>query len=1096
MSLSLSLFGAFELRRDGMLISDFRGQSVRALLAYLALEADRPHEREHLCALLWPDEPPQTALTNLRQTLHRLRQSLEPEGEEGRYLLITRQTVQLNGAELQTDVADFSATIAAVATHRHRAAAHCTICVERLGQALGLYRGELLPGFGLEHSAPFEEWLLVERERLRNQLFGLLDSLAAHHERRGDLVRSAELLRRWLALEPWHEEAHLRLIGALARAGQRAQALRQFERYRSILAADLGVEPSPAATQLVAQVRAGRLVACAQARVRHAPSPATPFFGRARELALLGAHLSDPACRLLTLTGMGGSGKTRLAIEAASRACYAFAEAAFVSLVGLAHAEQLPEALVGVLGLVVAPDRPLLDQLREGLHERELLLVLDNCEHVAELGPLVAGLLAAAPGLCILATSREPLNLRAEWVVPIAGLGLGEESLQPPEPTSYAAGQLFLQVARQMLPPAEHAEVAVTPDEARLIRECCALLEGGPLAIELAASQLRTSSLAEVVAQVRASCADLATTMADVPQRQRSLRAVFDWSWRLLSPLEQRTLARLAVCRGGFEQSAAEALGGAAATIERLVDKSLLWRDADGRYAMHEQIRQFAEEQLAALAELEAAGAAHAAHFLNMAAGHERAIDGSGRRRAIAALQREHDNLRRAWSHAVRRGEQHLLSAAGPTLGQLYASMNLHEAVALLSGALGRLEAHSPEASLARRRLLDAVSAHLLASGRAEEARAHAEELLALSGTAGDFLGEAQARLHLGEAAMRRRDFRAAWASLEEAGRLCANNPSRHAMLVRAHSLLKRGSLLDWQQLPVERSYAEEAYALFSALDTPRFAGLALNRLANQHRRCGDYGRSLAARREAVALLEELGELDLSSGVLNDLGEIYLLLGCYAQARVAFERGLAGARRIGAQPSEIVLSEGLGRALFHLGDLRLATHYLERALAMDEADGGHAQRGYFFTTLGYIAEGAGDLGRAAAHYATALNWWEASGHSSDAHVEPLAGLARVELARRRLRPALAHVEAILPYLAEDQLQDALEPMWVHQSCAAVLEAAGDGRATGVATRARRLLLAQAAQLSDPDLRDTFLNAVAAHRAILGRGQALERSVAA
>lgn len=273
MSLTLSLLGAFDVRRDGLQLADLRSQRAQTLLAYLAIEPDRPHERDQLCALLWPDEPRQAALDGLRQTLHRLREALEPAGEEGRYLVITRQWVQLNGAAVRTDCAELRAAVGAVEAHRHRSAAGCAACVARALAALELWRGELLPGFGLGDSSPFEEWLQVERERARHLLFRLLDLLVAHHERRGEAGAAAALLRRWLALDPWDEQANLRLIATLARAGQRATALRQFERYRVIMEAELGAEPSPAALRLAAQVRAGAPMAPAD---DHAPARRRP----------------------------------------------------------------------------------------------------------------------------------------------------------------------------------------------------------------------------------------------------------------------------------------------------------------------------------------------------------------------------------------------------------------------------------------------------------------------------------------------------------------------------------------------------------------------------------------------------------------------------------------------------------------------------------------------------------------------------------------------------------------------------------------------------------------------------------------------------
>jgi DNA-binding SARP family transcriptional activator len=514
MHLILALLGGFEVRRGEQPVSEFRAQSARALLAYLALEAGRPHEREHLCALLWPDEPQPAALGSLRQALHRLRQALEPEGEEGRYLVITRQSVQLSAA-VRSDVAAFDAALLEVAAHRHRSAEGCERCAGRLREALALYRGDLLPGFSLPAGEGFEAWLLAERERLHNALGGLLDRLAAFHERRGEHDAAVTLLRRWVRLDPWHERANVRLVAALAHSGLRTTALRQFERYRVILADDLGVEPGAAATRLVAEVRAGTLQPPAPAALRNAPAGVTPFVGRERELAGLVDRLNDPGCRLLTLTGPGGSGKTRLAIEAAGAARAGFADGAmFVQLAGAQHAGQASEALACALGVRLAPGRPPTEQLVDALREREQLLVLDTCEQVAGLGPLVAHLLAGAPGLAVLLTSRAPLDLRAEWVVPVGGLELPPPAEPRPDPRSYAAGQLLLQVAEQVRP----ALVAASVD-AGLIYECCALLDGSPLAIELAAARLRDRGLDEVVAAVRANRGDLTAAMG----------AVLDW---------------------------------------------------------------------------------------------------------------------------------------------------------------------------------------------------------------------------------------------------------------------------------------------------------------------------------------------------------------------------------------------------------------------------------------------------------------------------------------------------------------------------------------------------------------------------------------
>jgi predicted ATPase len=537
MPLALSFLGTFDVRRDGAAITDFRAQNARALLAYLALESDRPHEREHLCALLWPDQPLDHALTNLRQALHRLRQAIEPEGREGSALLINRQAVQLDTAAIESlDVAALGAAVEAAQAHRHRRLSACPLCVERLRAAAALYRGEFLAGFNCMGSRPFEAWLLLWRERLHHQFVVALEALADHYTARGEDAQARDYLRRWLAVEPWREAAHQQLMRVLARGDQGA-ALRQFESCRAALAR-LGAEPTPETVALAGQIKAEAVALRRITQASTLPIPVTPFVGRADDLERIAARLNDPDCRLLTLVGPGGSGKTRLALAAAAAASCAFGDGAvFVALEGVTAIDQLPEAIATALGLTLSPARPVAAQICRCLCARELLLVLDNFDHLLD-GPrpsgrpgsgpvveLVRRIVREAPAVTVLAASRAPLDLRAEWLLPVAGMALppATECESAPPATAYDAGKLFLQTARRVQP-----GFAPSNGDHATIGELCRRLDGMPLAIELAATQLRERSLAEVAAAVAQSREVRATTLHDLPQRQRSVRAVFD----------------------------------------------------------------------------------------------------------------------------------------------------------------------------------------------------------------------------------------------------------------------------------------------------------------------------------------------------------------------------------------------------------------------------------------------------------------------------------------------------------------------------------------------------------------------------------------
>jgi len=606
MTLRISLLGTFDVRSGTTALTEFRAQSARTLLAYLALEHNRPHERTLLCHLLWPDTPLDQALTNLRQALHRLRKTLAeiPGGEAA--LLISRHSVQLNMAAIWTDVGAFRGRLAEVQRHSHRSVSSCPTCVGLLREAAELYRGELLPGVTGTGAMQFEEWLLVWRERLRTQLAETLDGLAAYHELRDEQRAAAEHLRRWIALEPWSEAGHRRLIVALALAGDRMGALRQFERCGAALATEIGAAPSTETQQIVARIRAGQPLRAArpgQEALQNAilaAQAASPFVGCAAKLAEVVRTLHAPACRLLTLVGPGGSGKSRLALQAAAEACHAFADGvAYVPLDTLEGAHMLPGAIAAALGLQPQSALPPEAQLFRALQGRALLLLLDGCEQVDGAADQIARLIAQLPGVTVLATSRAPLRLRAEWRSVVDGLELPTPG---DDVAASEAGQLFAAVARRVAPC-----FAPSANDWRAIGAICRLLDGLPLAIELAASQANRLWPQAMLLALSKDPADLATGLIDVLPRHRSVAASFAASWALLDAEERHLLARLSIFSAQFTAAEAARLGGDGPAFQRLLEASLLTCHASG-YALPEVTRQLAARHLLAeeCAELQA----------------------------------------------------------------------------------------------------------------------------------------------------------------------------------------------------------------------------------------------------------------------------------------------------------------------------------------------------------------------------------------------------------------------------------------------------------------------------------------------------------
>ena len=327
---AISLLGPFHVTRDGKPISHFATDTARALLAYLAMHSQAPCRRETLAGLLWPDEPEPDALRNLRQALSRLRQAIGDSAAHPTFLIGTPQTLQLNpDSDYWLDVAAFADAMSSTRRHAHRRLERCASCIGRLQEAVEWYRGDFLAEFSLS-SVPLEEWLVVQREGLHHQALEALHCLAAHHEGQAEYEQALRYARRQIELEPWREVAHRQAMRALALGEQRDAALAQYETCLRVLAEELGVHPEAETTVLCQRIRDDEELQAGLAVPPHnLPAALTPFVGRERELAQIEECLQDPACRLLTLVGLGGIGKTRLALEAAMEQVNAFEHGVF-----------------------------------------------------------------------------------------------------------------------------------------------------------------------------------------------------------------------------------------------------------------------------------------------------------------------------------------------------------------------------------------------------------------------------------------------------------------------------------------------------------------------------------------------------------------------------------------------------------------------------------------------------------------------------------------------------------------------------------------------------------------------------------------------
>ena len=635
--------------------------------------------------MLWPDYPNPSALTYLRNTLSNLRQVIVDAQAHPPYLIISRETIQINPASsLWIDLHAFEELIRLIGDPQAQ--------ITNLRAAIALYRGPFLDGLSCDSSA-FEEWALTQRERVNRQLREALGSLASLYGQTGDYNKSIQTARRLLELELWDEAAHRLVMQGLARSGQRSAALAQYEACRRILRQELGVEPAAETQALLDAIRSGELSPQAGAftleeqhvpRAQpHLPAPLTSFIGREGELAEIQRLLGYPASklqppegktRLLTLVGAGGCGKTRLAIAAghslADAGCYPHG-VWWVDLSPVSDPGLVLTAVTTAFGLSETGRTPLIQLLLNYLREKELLLILDNSEHLIDAtAPLVEKLLEDIPGLQILVTSREPLGMPGEilWRVPSLSIpdSLTDQTINLDAIRRFDAVRLFDERARAALPGWSLDGNAVE------VVEICTRLDGIPLAIELAASRLRLMSVSQIAERLDDTFHLLTGGSRTALPRHQTLRACIDWSYNLLSPAESALLRQLSVFQGGWTLEAVEYLGKAEpipgvvpedilTVFAQLMDRSLVVGQAKGRgmrYRLLDTIRQYAHEKLAEAGEEQAACQRHLAYYLDLSVRAEARLRGPDQIQWHERVKAELENIRAALTWALKTDPQ------------------------------------------------------------------------------------------------------------------------------------------------------------------------------------------------------------------------------------------------------------------------------------------------------------------------------------------------------------------------------------------------------------------------------------------------------
>jgi predicted ATPase/DNA-binding SARP family transcriptional activator len=956
----IRLLGGFEVTVGDRPVvpGAWRLRKAKTLVKLLALAEGHRMHREALVARLWPGRDGASATNNLHQALYIARRVFG--GSTGLFALRDDIVVLSDGAAPWLDTEAFDAACELARSTRH---------ADDYRAAAELYRGDLLP------EDRFEDWAEAPRAALRERRLGLLLDFAEVLSAHGDHARVIEVIGTVTAVEPFHEGAHRTLMRALVASGRRYEALAAFDRLRDTLSDEYAADPEPATRRLYrelltagdpvpVQASASTTAAPEGSGERKPPRPEqTSFVGRQRELFEIERSLGRT--RLLTLTGPGGAGKTRLAYEAAARMAGGFGDGVHVAeLASLSRPELVPQTVASVLDLPLPEAETAEIALARQLAERRLLLVLDNCEHLLDAcARLTDALLRTCPDVVVLATSREPLRVGGEVTWRTPSMALPDLRHLPPvdELSELESIRLFVERARDAAP-----GFALNETTAPAVAEICVRLDGMPLALELAAARTSALAPAQIAARLDDALRILGRGSRSALTRQQTLHATLAWSHDLLEEPERVLFRRLAVFAGSMSLEAVERVcdGDDLDVVDlltRLVDKSLVQAEqvkGAARYRLLDTIRQFADQRLRDAGERPALVRAHRDWYVAFAAAHdpERAIGVVND--TPHALDVEHDNLRAALSSGLAEDPEEALRLAVSLWRFWLAQGHFAEGSRWLEATL----AAAPERTPLRARALLAAGAMRIRRGDlTSRERDLGTEAAAILRQTGDLEGLAQTLPMSGFLAW---TDDAAWegaARLAEEGRSLAGAVGATGLVASATHMLGVLALLRGAREQGE-TFLSETLGLLESLPAelpPFFSVLS----PGWSWELGSDGTPRMPFIETVLLYRRVGPEQAAASTLSNLAHA-VRLGDPARARELLARSVGDFERLGDQHGE-------GLALSHLanlhrlaGELSEAGELLDRSRELRRRLGDRRGVGVAVVNQGLVAGAAGDLDRA------------------------------------------------------------------------------------------------------------------------------------
>ncbi len=975
--LEILCFGGFHVRKGEEPITAFNTDKVRALFIYLVAEYGKKFKRSHLAGLLWSDIPEEQALHNLRQAITLLRKAIREEDQS--IIYADREMVGLQpNANVRVDVFEFSQWMKIAYRHQKNQHGLGTINIVALTKAIEIFQNPFLDCYHLNVSPLFDEWLLITREKFDTAAVEGMSYLADYFERREEKINVIQMLRKIIHIMPWDERAHYRLIQLLAQEGQWSAAQKQYGSLVRYLKNDLNVSPDPQTVALFEQVRtqalSNHLSVSVTKTLHNLPLLTSNFVGREKEIASLSEMIANPIIRLVNILGLGGIGKTRLALEMAFLQYGIFQHGVF--MVPLRNIDSYDEFLTGIgqiLQIHFTDQYTKEHQVLGYCRQKQLLLLLDNLDELStnqDVQNFLAEMVKDCQQVMILVTSRQKTNITEETIYRLDGLEFREpRKIDSGAITHSEAALLF----EQRVQTTQH-RFEITPENQKTIHQLCNLVEGHPLAIELVAGSISGNVERRIQETIVKGMSAFVSALANSQQHHQTLAAVFEVSWQRLSSQEKSDLARLALFKGGFaEEISGEIFGIIAHRLFTLLDKSLLRVNSQGRYDLHEIVRQFALTKLQQSKEWGIAFQAFAEYYLKLIQEQAMRFEAGEQSSSLECIELELDNIKVAWDWVGRTKQFSLLLDVIEMLFQYFnIRSRFNQGIDWLEGLkihiegqpdhqllyimvlnrIGSLAYHARQNDLAQNTLMKCyehlgflendreMALCLIGLGAIEfrnkkkyqKALEFATQSIQLYQILEDSSGEAYAAYFKGIILNRMADY-----DLAESALL-------HSIaLARAHKNVRRmvaplNVLGDIACIKGQYNKAEvffkEALEIAIQLGDRFNQGILLNNLATLFHYSKDYEKEKEALLESLAICEEIGDQDGIALAYNNLCEVHIVKGEFDQAIQYADMGLAIGHQIGEEWTIIVSLNNLGEAYLGLENRAKAKENLQQAICM------------------------------------------------------------------------------------------------------------------------------------------------------------------